>query len=358
MSLTRFDLSNDIVTIKDQEFVTSTWSNNTNNLQSVHTASSQADFTTPTSSGQFYINVYNLDTGSESPTAEVQYAVAYGHKAGSGSPDFTNDTGSFGLSATRTVYSQYRQLVYQDETQNFKFGTHTSDDIYVINVNRARYKHKLNPGSLNLHLVSHSVTIKLRDNSVDNPNGYDTSPGYKLGTYYYIVSGANGTSYNSLDATQAGGTGSYGLFYPHAGLIILSPGALSNTNTKMNSVKPATNPGLSSNTDRNHVKLLNAIVSGSANDDGHFIVDTAEEINSQYYFVRAKNSQYNYTNNPSFVDANHTVLVNSWIKNPKVYITTVGLYNDMNELLAVAKLSQPVAKDFTKEALVRVKLDY
>ena len=44
--------------------------------------------------------------------------------------------------------------------------------------------------------------------------------------------------------------------------------------------------------------------------------------------------------------------------NPKVIITTVGLYNDANELLAIAKLSQPLAKDFTKESLVRIKLDY
>ena len=46
------------------------------------------------------------------------------------------------------------------------------------------------------------------------------------------------------------------------------------------------------------------------------------------------------------------------IDNPRTYITTVGLYNDNNDLVAVAKLSQPVAKDFTKEALIRVKLDY
>ena len=44
--------------------------------------------------------------------------------------------------------------------------------------------------------------------------------------------------------------------------------------------------------------------------------------------------------------------------NPKVFITTVGLYNDKFELMGIAKLSQPVAKDFTKEALIRVKLDY
>ncbi len=47
-----------------------------------------------------------------------------------------------------------------------------------------------------------------------------------------------------------------------------------------------------------------------------------------------------------------------FINNPQVYPTTVGLYNDANELLAVAKLSRPLQKNFTKEALVRVKLDF
>jgi hypothetical protein len=46
------------------------------------------------------------------------------------------------------------------------------------------------------------------------------------------------------------------------------------------------------------------------------------------------------------------------IDNPVSYITTIGLYNDANELLAVSKLSQPITKDFTKEALIKVKLDY
>jgi hypothetical protein len=46
------------------------------------------------------------------------------------------------------------------------------------------------------------------------------------------------------------------------------------------------------------------------------------------------------------------------INTPQSYITTVGMYNDTNDLLAVAKLSRPLLKDFTKEALVRIKLDY
>ena len=46
------------------------------------------------------------------------------------------------------------------------------------------------------------------------------------------------------------------------------------------------------------------------------------------------------------------------IDNPQTYITTVGLYNTNQDLLAVAKLSQPLPKNFTKEALIKVKLDY
>jgi len=46
------------------------------------------------------------------------------------------------------------------------------------------------------------------------------------------------------------------------------------------------------------------------------------------------------------------------INTPQSYITTIGLYNDNNELLGVAKLSKPLLKDFNKEALVRIKLDY
>jgi hypothetical protein len=91
---------------------------------------------------------------------------------------------------------------------------------------------------------------------------------------------------------------------------------------------------------------------------GHFIVDTTEEINSQFYFCRVRNDQYNYTNNESFIDSSNNIRFESMKLNPKVFITTVGLYNDAFELLGVSKLSQPVTKDFTKEALIRVKLDY
>ena len=372
MSLSPLNFNNDIVDLGPQSLITSTWSNNTNDLNVLtgYTSSIQggdAGMTSPTSSGMFYIDVYNTITGSIS--AEVQLGLAYGNYLGSGSPDFTNDTGSLGIGASRVTYGQYRNLVFDNETSKFTFGDHTPEGIYIINVNRARYKQKLSPGSLNLHISGSPVlatatqtTIHLTDDSVSrgatvtNPNYVNGGGGEQgaLGGYYTIVSGSNGSYSGSLvnQLTINTSASCYGFFYPHAGLLILNGDAFSASFGTMGTSN-AFNTGDQTTYDKPHQKFFNAIVGG-----GTFIVDTEEQINSKFYFIRARNSEFNYTNNQSFTDSDNRILHASMQYNPKVFITTVGLYNNASELVAVAKLSQPIAKDFTKEALIRVKLDY
>ena len=99
--------------------------------------------------------------------------------------------------------------------------------------------------------------------------------------------------------------------------------------------------------------LVNAISKGKS-----FALNSEETITSDYIFVRVKNSDFNYTTNPSMISGSGEFYYPSLINNPQTYVTTVGLYNDNNELLGVAKLSKPLVKDFTKEALIRVKLDF
>jgi len=392
MSLSPFNFSNDIVDLGPQSLITSTWTNNTNDLNVLtgYTSSLQGGdpgMTSPTSSGMFYINVYNTVTGSSN--AEVQLAIAYGNHLGSGSPDFTNDTGSLGVGASRVVYGQYRNLVFDNETDKFTFGDadvesggYTPEGIYIINVNRSRYKQKLSPGSLNLHLSSSGLQgsgstsggdwggiVHLTDDSVSR-GATPSNPNYvgeNLGGYYHIVSGSNG-SHSGSTANQlvipgplgtANSASCYGFFYPHAGLIILNGDAFSSSfgtygvGYSVGSTGGKFNNGNQTTYDKPHQVLFDSLVAG-----GTFIVDTEEQINSKYYFVRAKNSEFNYTNNESFTDADKRILHSTMQFNPKTFITTVGLYNNAAELVAVAKLSQPVAKDFTKEALIRVKLDY
>ena len=365
MSLTRFS-QQDIVVSTDS-LVTSTWSNNTNNLQVGYTASNN-NFDAPTSSGWFHLDVYNINpTGSG---AEIQYSVAYGNRLGSGSPDFTNDSGSHGYNASRVTYGAYRNLIYGDENQFFTFGTHVPDDIYIININRARYKQSLKPGTLNLDLssslqISPSIQTEmhLTDDSVTTNGSAKLT---NLGRQFNIVSGSSGIAKDGTHLQIGTGnniTASYGLFYPDAGIIILNPDAFG---TPVNPVagvfrglSPNRNRGELANytgvigKERNPEQLFYAIMTSS----GGFIIDSEEKITSQYYFARAKNFEYNYTTNPSFTDNKGNLNFSSMINNPVTYITTV-LYNDSNDLVAVAKLSQPIVKDFTKEALIRVKLDY
>jgi hypothetical protein len=145
-------------------------------------------------------------------------------------------------------------------------------------------------------------------------------------------------------------SGSYGFFYPDAGFIVINGEALRNE-TPSYWLR-----GSSYTSQKLGEKMYNAI-SNSAAGYG-FEIDSEEKISSQYNFIRVKNSEFNYSSNPSYIDTNGSLNNTTFADSPVTYITTIGLYNDDNNLLAVAKLSQPLKKDFTTEALVRVKLDY
>ena len=92
---------------------------------------------------------------------------------------------------------------------------------------------------------------------------------------------------------------------------------------------------------------------------GKFQARREEVVTSQHFFVRAPNQEFNFSSNPTFSTASDgSFTIGSYYKNPKTFITQVGLYNDANELLAVAKLSKPLLKSFSREALIKVKLDF
>lgn len=331
----------------------SAWSGNTNDLATLGFFSSSTQYvtTTSTSSGAFYMEIYDKNPNTDS-TAEVQLSIAYGNRFGSGSLEYSTGTGAEGFSAAKSIYNQYRNLVFGgDETQNFSFNGYTPDDIYIINVNRARYKNALRLGNLNLQLSGSGAgtLLHLTDDSVTT-SGSANAIRAGVGREFNLVSGSNGVRLGTSN-TYVTNSGSYGYVYPDAGFIILNADALdatgANNGTNLGTVVT------SNNDSRNIVKLQDALIAGNS-----FILDSQEDISSKFYFARIKNQELNYTTNDSFTQDDGTLSFDSMIDNPKTYITTVGLYNDNQDLLAVAKLSQPLPKDFTKEALIKVKLDY
>jgi len=319
------------------------WSTNSPALPIFFTSSAQVDLV----NGNYYIDVYQ--TASSISGSEVQFSIAYGNKYGSGSVLY--DPAVTGSSYSRTIYGQYRTLVLGDENADFTFGGYTASEFHAISFDRSHYKESLFPGSLTLTLSGSGATIKLTDNSkVSNTVTYLDS-----GRVFQLVSGSAGTVNTSLSSTgYTVASGSYGYLLPDIGVILLNSKALAS---------PASNggTGLSNltaslgNTNQNLPVNLWTAISGGAS----FTVNSQETITSDYVFVRVRNSEFNYTANPSFISGSTgDIIYTDFINNPVTYVTTVGMYNDNNELLAVAKLSKPLQKDFTKEALVRVKLDF
>jgi hypothetical protein len=293
---------------------------------------------TTSSYTEYYLNVYNGDPASSGST--VQFSIQYGNLKGSGSALINASVP--GYTPSRVIYGEYRNLVYGTETTNFSFdGTTDANDIFVINVARGRYKESLLPGSFGLTLGSGSNgKISL----IDDSSTTNLTRFIGENKVFYLISGSNNTPYSSATTSSY-----YGMMFPDLDLVILNASSSATVNL-LSYFAPLTSSTAS--VQNNHLKLYNSIVSGS------ITLKSSETVSSRYFFTRVKNSEFNYTTNPSIIDANGNLLYTTLINNPQTYVTTVGMYNDNNELLAVAKLSKPLTKDFTKEALIRIKLDY
>ena len=329
--------------------ITSTlWSGELPTLTQFFTSSQTSSFDT-------FLDVFQ--TSSLRSDAAVQFSIAYGEVEGSGSAAY--NTLVTGSSPSRVTYGQYRTLVNGDENTNFNFGAGNTDsrDIYALTVNRARYKEKLFPGTFNLVLSGSDGSVASKIQLTDNSKDVTTLTFTDAGRVFDIVSGTNGSAVSeSVTGSVTPGrtpSGSYGKFLPDVGLILLNPRALA-LSASQGGV------GLVVNDDLTNTALVanNSALFESIKLAQTFSLNSEETITSDFIFVRVRNTDFNYTTNPSMISGSGEFVHSSLINNPQTFITTVGLYNDATELLSVAKLSKPLVKDFTKEALVRVKLDF
>ena len=332
---------------EDNAIVTSgLFQDGASSITAFHTSSTQYSNT-----GDYSIDVYRYDPASNA-SASVQFGVAYGHKEGSGS---LGTKGATGDRTTAAIFGKFNNLINPPETTAFKFQANTtSKQIYAIVFNRARMREAIEPGGWELRLHAGgagTTTVKLIDDSSTNKGGNTDQRNFA--PEYNVVSGtlSGGTSIKTAASAETSGNGgSYGTFYPKLGVILLNPERLQAASLLMATVS-------ASNTDsRNDLTFFKAVKSGS-----YFQAKRQEEITSRHYFVRATANNFNSTTNETFYTESVSGVkqVISGIRtDPRVYITTVGLYNGDSELLAIAKLSKPILKSKSREALIKVKLDF
>jgi hypothetical protein len=339
------------------------FSNNTGSLLTFWTSSTALD-----SQKAYYYGVFQ--TASALSYSEVQFAVAYGHRLGSGS---YGGGGDINDSPTKAIYSQFKQITGEAGDTSIKYGPDSAevstDQIYAINFNRARYKQRLDVGNIQInlaHLNGDAVANAVHTGSNVTLNGSNeimsiiddsadsNETGNKGRNYYNLVSGSTTAGiYNSGSPTYVG------RLFPSLGLAILDANLL-DTSASFNSMTSSVSNISVVKGGDNAFKLFTSL-SGSAAISANFPLTArqAQARTSTNYFIRVGSTECNYSNNPTYVSGSDNQIVQAtFVGDPKTYITTVGLYDETQTLLAVAKLSQPLQKSFNREALVKVRLNY
>jgi hypothetical protein len=336
--------SSDIVKNEKDTVSSGMWANGSGTITAFYTSSTQSS-----SNAAYYLDVYSANPQSDS-TAKPQFSVTYGHFNGSGS------AGAIGVDGTRasaTIYRQLANTLLGPNEEQFSFevenGAHTKPKyIYAISIARQQLREKMDPGNWELHISgsNNKGIMKLIDDSAATTNPTINQGG----RVFNVVSGsiAGGTASTKIEAGDQPG-GGLGLFYPDLGMIILNGPVLASP------ASASLSASVASNAEGGNVgKFYEKIKLGNK-----FQARREEVITSQHYFCRVPNKQFNFSSNPTFTSgSNGEFTIPTFIKNPKTYITQVGLYNPSNELLAVAKLSKPLLKSYSREAIIKVKLDF
>lgn len=242
-----------------------------------------------------------------------------------------------------------------DEDGNLTDGGTKINEAFVINFTRLLTKDEVKKGSFSLELgVTGAYTtpfdsrIKLQD--ADGTTSYKVnSPAGEYGILY-----ATNSQNSPLDGVTGSTQQAAGLIYYQAGVAVVTASVFSgllSSSVEMNATGEDVDAVLTGST-----------IQSSCDEFRHRIYDlsfnNSVELNSTVYFCRANHNEFNYSANPTYLSASKLVVKNDSADVPVSYATTVGLYSPDNELLAVAKLSEPLKKDPTTEFTVRVRLDY
>jgi len=209
-------------------------------------------------------------------------------------------------------------------------------EVYFLNFSRLLAKDEIKKGTFSLTLMTGSV--------FNNPSPEGVT---------ITDTGADSSYKTNSPAGEYGllkkGSDNVGLIYYQTGVTVLTA-SLFGTASMDTSLQKVNDIMTGSNIQANADALRHRIQNISFNN--------TTELNSTIYFCRVNHNEYNYSANPTYTSGSRIRVKNNTIDNPVSYITTVGLYSADNELLATAKLSEPLKKDPTNEMILRVRLDY
>lgn len=242
------------------------------------------------------------------------------------------------------------------------------DHAFFVNFSRLLVKDEIKKNSFRLQLfTSQSLDVETATGDKSAKRGALLTYGDYLAANQFRTSPAGDyallVTSSTADNSSAGGL----LFY-QAGIAVLTGGIFKGDFGTPSDIIGGTAGSQGSGSAGNHLGdgvtqyITGATIQNLADAFRHDIYDidfnNTIELNSSIYFCRVNHNDYNYSSNPTYVTGSKLRVKNNVNDLPVSYITTVGLYSPDNELLAVAKLSEPIRKDPNTELTLRVRLDY
>jgi len=228
------------------------------------------------------------------------------------------------------------------------------NEVYFLNLSRLVTKDEIKKGTFSLSLLTGSSYIARGTQSWNlSSSARLTISDAGAATSYKTNSPAGEYSVLYTSSAEPNSSSGVGLLYYQAGVAVVTASVFDDSIM-------SNDAGLS-------LDKVDSILTGStiqvASDSfrhriDNFTLNNTTELNSTIYFCRVNHNEYNYSANPTYTSGSKIRVKNNTLDNPTSYITTVGLYSADNELLAVAKLSEPLKKDPTNEMILRVRLDY
>lgn len=293
-------------------------------------------------SHQLFQSVYDFPYLSSSANHIFDLTVGYNEDS-----QFSGSTSVQNAQKINMYYQMAQVLVGHDENGAIlKFdedgdiaaGGQKLNDVFFVNFARLLTKDEIKKGSFQMILgtgttYANPFAIQLTLTDAGAQNNYRVNS--PAGEYAVLYDDASDPK---------------GLLYYQAGIAVLTSSLFSGVD-------------LNAATEQLEPILENYTIDTAADAFRHRLFDLSfnntTELNSTIHFCRVNNNDFNYSSNPTYLDSDGKMFVkNSTLDAPVTYITTVGLYSADNELLAVAKLSEPLKKDPTNEIILRVRLDY
>jgi hypothetical protein len=328
-----------------------------------------------------------------SSSANHIFDVTVGYSANSGLSASTNVQNQKKINIYNEMaqllmgYSSSGEILEFDEDGNLAAGGTKMKSCIFLNFSRLLVKDEIKKGTFNLELgvsgavnaSTHHRRVKLYDKGAAT-NFLINSPAGEYGILY--ADSTSGTNLVTDDATQKAGlifyqagiavvTGAIFVSASYGGGLLKNSFADTSGTGRRLTMSIGNNQTITGYPGRSTAKIMGEAyqamltgseISGAANAIRHRIYNVefqnTTEINSTIYYCRVNHGDYNYSTNPTYTSGSKIVVKDNSTDQPVSYITAVGLYSADNELLAVAKLSEPLKKDPSTEFTIRVRLDY